>query len=142
MDRIYSSPPSAALLEAYHRTTYRIDAPDAPIPLRIGCPDPRLNALLAGFGAECWAFITAYNPGSRPQTLEVNERALVRLRNELHSAGYPVLSGEGVGDGWPPEPSFFVPGLAPEAAREIGRRYGQVAVVWGGGGGAPELLLC
>ena len=59
-------------------------------------------------------------------------------------AGLPVLEGAGVGTGgdWPPEPSFLVLGIGAEAAVDIGRAFGQVAIVVGRRGEPARLRFC
>ncbi|MHA4899884.1 DUF3293 domain-containing protein [Enterococcus faecium] len=45
-----------------------------------------------------------------------------------------------MGEGWPPEASLLVLGVPAAEAEELGRRFGQVAVVVGERGGAGRLL--
>lgn len=73
----------------------------------------------------------------------MNAAAHARLGAELAAAGYRVVEGAGEDpDGrWPAEPSYLVLGMDLEAARELGRRYGQNAIVWAGADAVPELLL-
>lgn len=73
----------------------------------------------------------------------MNATAHARLGAELAAAGYRVVEGAGEDpEGrWPAERSYLVLGMALEAAKEIGRRYGQNAIVWVGADAAPELLL-
>ena len=51
-----------SLLAAYVRTTYRVDALD--LQIRIGLANANLQQLLTTYGAQTWAFITAWNPKS------------------------------------------------------------------------------
>jgi Protein of unknown function (DUF3293) len=55
-------------------------------------------------------------------------------RHVIEWAGHP--SGA-----WPPELSFFALGISERAARDLGRRFDQDAVVWAGADAVPRLLL-
>jgi len=129
------------LLEAYLRTTYWIEAPEAWIPVRIGAHSAALDRLLATSGARCWAFLTSDNPGSRRLRPAENAARRQRLEAELPPARLPGLGIGHAGD-WPPEISYFVPGLDRSEATAIGRRHGQVAVVCGVAGLPAELVPC
>ncbi len=89
------------------------------------------------------AFLTACNPGSEPQPTEVNAQAHARLGAELTAAGYRLVQGAGEDPTgvWTAESSYLVLGMALDAAQEVGRRYGQNAIVWAGADAVPELVL-
>ncbi len=131
------------LIEAYRSTLFKCgDGPDAFV-LTVGVLSPPLAALCRSAGVSCAAHVTAFNPGSETQSADVNEAAHKRLGAELAAAGYRVVEGAGEApEGrWPAEPSYLVLGMDLEAARELGRRYGQNAIVWAGADAVPELLL-
>ena len=72
--------------------------------------------------------------------LELALAALERL--ERDASAWPVHRGEGRSpDRTWREPSLLVAGIAREAARTLGRRYGQNAIVFIDKGAAPELVL-
>lgn len=136
--------PAALLAPAYLATTYRIDAPEGPIALRVGERSGALDRLLKRRSLRSWAFITACNPHSRRLP---DWRNLARQRRLLALAcrlGFGVLPGAGVGDGrgWPPEPSLLVLGISRARARRLGRQFDQNAIVAGRCGRAPELVWC
>ncbi len=134
----------ARLEAAYRATTYRIHAPQGDIDLRIGGASPALDALLREMGADCWAIISAWNPGSKMQGAATNAAAQACLQEWLSGEGYRWLPGENCADagGWPAEPTCFVFGISEAAARNGGSRFGQNAVLAGGAGTAPELVWC
>ena len=135
----------AALWSAYRRTRYVAHVRGAgEVMLRIGEPAPGLDAVLAELGLAEWCFVTAWNPYSQPLAPGANADRNAALRTELDSAGLAYHAGEGRGDdpGWAPEASFLVLGLGRDAARDLGRRHGQNAVVVGRRGGVAELLDC
>ena len=52
----------------------------------------------------------------------------------IEGAGYPAGA-------WPRELSYFALGIDEGAARQLGRRFDQDAVVWAGADAVPKLLL-
>jgi len=79
--------------------------------------------------------ITAWNPGlARPSEVE-NRLANQWLEETLSIHGYDYLPAWGQSrDGGHVEPSFAVFDLSPDEAVRLGRRFGQVAVLWAGVG--------
>ena len=133
-----------ALLEAYRCTTYRLAAPGGYIDIRIGRRHPRLDVLLSALSVTEWAFITAWNPGSNLGSTAQNTAAQVELERIVREGGHAFYPGEGIPDlaGWAPERSLWIAGVARAAAVELGRRFGQKAIVVGSSGASAELLLC
>jgi hypothetical protein len=90
-------------------------------------------------GRKCarWASIRSW------QSVDLVGAAHARFGAELAAAGYRVVEGAGEDpEGrWPAEPSYLVLGMALDAAQEVGRRYGQNAIVWAGADAVPELVL-
>lgn len=134
----------ARLESAYRATRYRVQLSAGAIDLCIGEPSPALDALLGELGAADWAIVTACNPQSVRSDAAANAAAQARLAAELGAQGYRCLPGCNLAaDGsWPAEASFFVVGITPAAAVDIGAACGQNAVVVGERGGAPRLLWC
>jgi hypothetical protein len=135
------------LREAYRATRYVI-RPHALTGcqewvLRVGALHPALDSALAARGHREWAFLTAWNPGSRPRGEEENRRAQERLVSQLVAGGWGVASaiGEAEDGSWS-EQSLYVPGLPRAEAERFGRAYGQVAVLVGRAGAPAELLFC
>ncbi|MFP2932361.1 DUF3293 domain-containing protein [Pyxidicoccus sp. 3LG] len=140
-------PERERLLEAYMSTRYvvRPHAATGSLEqvLRVGALHPALDSALAARGHREWAFLTAWNPGSRPRGEEENRRAQEQLVSQLVAGGWVVASaiGEAEDGSWS-EQSLFVPGLPRAEAERFGRAYGQVAVLVGRAGTPAELLLC
>jgi hypothetical protein len=131
------------LLGAYRATNYCVDLPQGRVLLRIGERSPALDAILEAHGQKQWAFVTAYNPGSRPDPAG-NVVHHAELLSWAQARGLPCFAARSMADdgGWPVEESLLVVGLAHEEARSLGRRFGQVAVVVGDFGGPALLLSC
>jgi hypothetical protein len=130
------------LISAYQATTYWVARGSNEFGLRVGIPSSELEEIFKHCGVRTAAFITAYNPFSRPTSLEANERAQASLRRELHAVSELVLNGRGEGAGdWSPEPSFLAIGLKREQAEVLGQRYDQHAIVWIGDDSVPKLVV-
>ncbi len=130
------------LLAAFEKTAYTAALPEGMIELRIGEPAPVLDALLREREHRCWAYVTAYNPGSTRDDA-ANPARHARLLAEVEKRGRPWFPGRAIAAGdWPAEESLLILGLEQNEAQALGRAYGQLAVVVGELGGAPLLLLC
>ena len=130
------------LLELYEATRYEAHLPQGTVVLRHGQPAPALDALLSP-EAPGWAFLTAWNPGSRRLSRPENERRQQALVAEL-SGRYRLFHGQGVGDegGWPAELSVLALGIPPAEAIARGRAWGQYAVLLGARGGPARVTAC
>jgi hypothetical protein len=131
-----------ATLRAYRETEYRVHG-DAPLTLKIDKPSAPLAALHQRLHVASSAFITAANPFSQPCDASQNDARQHALADELAQLGFAAIPGIGQhpDNGWPGEPSFLVPGIPLEAARTLGTKYGQNAIVWSGADAVPRLIL-
>ncbi|MDT7835920.1 DUF3293 domain-containing protein [Aquabacterium sp. OR-4] len=114
-----------------------------PFTLRIGEPSAALAAAHARHGVDCSAYVSACNPLGRPLGERDNAERHAALGRELADRGLASLPGIGqhpTGD-WPGEPSHLVFGLDCEAARRLGQRLAQNAIVWCGADAVPRLEL-
>ncbi|SOE81034.1 Protein of unknown function [Caballeronia arationis] len=130
-----------ATIRAYRETHYCVEG-KAPITLRVGQRNEALAALHEATGVQSSAFVTAWNPFSQNCDDDSNARRQKALADELANLGFKVI--EGVGrhpiDEWG-EPSFLVLGISLEAAKELGARCEQNAIIWAGADAVPELVL-
>jgi hypothetical protein len=126
----------AALDAAYRSTAYRAGK----LTLRVGEPTPpALDLLLESRGLRAWAYLTAWNPGSRPLPLDENRRRQREL--VAHLGDWQWLRGRAeADDGTWSEESLLVLGLPREDAMALGREFGQNAVLVGVPGGVAELV--
>ena len=130
---------------AYEATEYWVDdAPSGPFYLRCGERSPKLDDLLAGAGLGGWVYITASNPGSCQLSDEENMGRMQRLEVQLRALNCVIYHGRGGGTAgnWPAEPSFLALGLGEEEGLEIGRTFGQNAIVVGTRGEPAQLVTC
>lgn len=109
----------------------------------MGVRNEALAALHTAAGATQSAVVTACNPFSQRLPDDVNVGRQAMLAAWLRDSGLALIEGAGEApDGsWPREPSYLVLGVSREAAREIGLRFEQNAVIWSGERAVPELLL-
>ncbi|MEM5341153.1 DUF3293 domain-containing protein [Paraburkholderia azotifigens] len=129
-------------IQAYLETEY-IVFDDASTTLRVGRANPQLVALHKAHGVACSAFITAWNPFSQTCSAEFNADRQQALARELAQLGHVVIEGIGKhpSNNWPGEASFLVLGLSLDAAKSLGTRYGQNAIVWSTDDATPQLVL-
>lgn len=130
---------------AYQNTNYCVHGgARRPVCFRIGSTSARLNRLLAGYGSREWAFMTAWNPESKPLPRQENDRRQAELIAELIAAGYRCLRAEGLNAdaSWPPEESVLALDIPQHEARRIGRHHGQLAIVTGQLESPARLVAC
>lgn len=81
---------------------------------------------------ERWAMVTAYNPESRQQTAEENQKRHEDLEAQVRQMGFPVdhyVAGEGEWE----EPGYLIRGIPLAAAAQLGKDFEQNAVLFGVG---------
>jgi hypothetical protein len=128
-------------IKAYHETHYRVEG-EVRMTLLVGTLNAGLAALHEAAHVESSAFITACNPFSSPFAPAANARRQEALAHELTQLGVKFIDGIGKhpASEWV-EPSFLALGLSLEAARELGSRYEQNAIIWAGRDAVPQLVL-
>ncbi|MBU0653842.1 MAG: DUF3293 domain-containing protein [Gammaproteobacteria bacterium] len=133
-----------ALLDAYLATHYEVKHAASAFTLHIGQSSAELLALLQKTGLTGAAFITAWNPHSKPHLQAENRRAQQRLLEDLQQAGCMVIPAAGVDPDsqWPGEESVLALGLAQADAVQLSRKYSQNAIVWADADAVPQLLFC
>ena len=126
---------------AYLATHYLVFAPGTTLTIRIGQHSAALDRLIISNGATTATYVTAFNPGSRQRGRNANLAAHRRLVALVRRLGWRHLAAEGRDPTgvWPGEASLLVFGLSAAAARQLGRRFRQNAIVVIRRGRAPEL---
>lgn len=127
------------LRDAYLRTDYVVKTPR--IVIRVGVTNRRLEAWLEREGHRYWAFLTAWNPRSKPLRRTENEARQRRLVAELRGRGLSFRHGVGRPrtTGWKSEPSLLVLGIPARDALELASRFEQNAILTGARGGVARL---
>jgi hypothetical protein len=131
------------LRQLYHATRYVVTEGAAEIAVRIGEPSPLLDAMLGRRSVETGAFITAWNPGSRPLDPAANDAAAARLASLVVALGIDSLPQQGIPDepGWAPEDGLFILGLGRDTALAIAEAFSQNAFVLVRRGEPAELVF-
>jgi len=127
-------------LEAYRQALYRVEALEGPFLLKVDEPSPELTSLLALHGATQAAYLTACNPLGRRASDKDNHRWQQELEADLNPWVILPGSGEDPRGEWDPEPSFLALGIPPEKAKELGKKYRQLAILLAGEDAIPRLV--
>ena len=129
---------------SFNATAYIIHLGNENIVLRIGEYNPRLDTLLEDCGQHTWAWITAANPGAQQISEKVNAARFRELLTLVSHQKRQYLAADAVPDspGWPIEPGLFIFGVTLESALEIGRQFGQLAILAGTRNRVPQLHYC
>lgn len=139
--RIMEEARREGLLKAYHNTNYRVDGiPE--LSIRLDRIHVDLDGYLSEKGYATWAYLTAWNPGSRELPLAENRERNKLLLAEIQAGGWAYLPGIGIGDSgeWPGEESFLLFDIQKTAAMQLGAHFQQYAIVFGRIGERAELL--
>jgi hypothetical protein len=130
------------LMEAYLRAVYRLRLPAGAVDVaftRFATPVQAGAAPPAPLPAR-WAFVTAYNPMSCPKDDAENRARDAALGEAIRAAGLAAARAEGrAPEGDWREPGWALLDAARDAALDLGRRFGQRAILWGLAGRAGVL---
>ena len=127
--------------EAYRTAEYYIED-DPPIRFEIDQPHQGLALLLMSFDVEQAVWITAYNPGSQFQSGDDNLTNQMQLLERIEAMRLNYFVGHScdkAGEWF--EPGYLVLGMDEEIGVDLGRDFGQYAVVTIGPSGEPKLRL-
>lgn len=130
------------LHEAYLATSYHVQYEAGTFKLTLDAIHPEFNAWCHAQHIDRWAFITAYNPLSEALSVAENASRNGQLQALLEAEGFVFQHGQGVPatNDWLPEDSFFIRNIALVRARELGKLFGQNALVFGEVDHLPQLL--
>ncbi|MFN7642255.1 MAG: DUF3293 domain-containing protein [Burkholderiales bacterium] len=129
-------------IQAYTETAYRVHR-EPGFTLRVGEASDELLAVHSRQGVDCSAYLTAWNPFSRPTDEAANAVRQAELLDALSRLGLVCLPGLGrhPSNEWPGEDSVLALGLDLDEARALGARFEQNALVWSGADAVPQLIL-
>lgn len=132
----------AGLQQSYRETEYRVHG-DEPMTLHVGELCPPLAAMHRRHRVECSAFVTACNPFGEDIGDAANAERHRDLSRELGRRSLAYVEGIGMhpSNNWPGEASYLIFGLTLEAAKALGTRLEQNAIVWTGADAVPLLVL-
>lgn len=118
---------------AYRATTYAATVGDQAVRIRIDSFTPQADEALGLAEGEAWAVLTAWNPASEERPREENDAAQERLRAILRQEGVRFFEGMSEPDDGHPGEASLLAVMTRERAMELGREFGQNAIVVGGG---------
>jgi hypothetical protein len=117
-----------ALASAYRAARYVADTPVGAIAVAVGATAPALEAAIE---ARSCAFITAWNPASRPRDEEANRNAdlaLVAQLDMLELRRWPMQASAPDG-GWG-EPGWLLADIDPATLDRLARAFGQAGTLF------------
>ncbi|MEM9991289.1 MAG: DUF3293 domain-containing protein [Bacteroidota bacterium] len=130
------------LIAAYLETDYWVNVDvNTKICIHIDQFHPRLDQLLVKHRATHWAYLTAWNPYSKPLSFTENQALNTKLITQF--AGKTYFLGKGVsqkGNWW--EASFLVLDIAVVTAKLLGQEFQQKAILVGQRGKKAQLCFC
>lgn len=139
---MFESVIDSGLVQAYRETEYKVHG-DEPFTLKVEEASPALAAAHKRHGVNCSAYVTAWNPLGVDHEIGVNTQRNAKLFAEIRRRS--LVSIEGVGqhpsNEWPGEASFLIFGLTLEAAKTLGTRWEQNAIIWSSADAVPQLIL-
>ena len=130
------------LIQAYLESNFHVRA-DKPFAIRIGAFSAELEAVHQIRQVSSSCFITPCNPESVQLSQTENNLRLSKFRTEQLLQGLELMNGFGQHptDSWEAEESYLVLGITQAAAKEVGKKYEQYALVWSGSDAIPKLIL-
>lgn len=132
---------SEEMNKKFQETEYVVDD-DPPMVLKVGERNDALRVLLASFGVETAAFLTAWNPKGVKTDLDTNYDRQAELLAEIEQRRLNYLVGEGIHpDGDWREDSYLVLGISQTSADELANQFDQAAYLWLPMSGVPELII-
>lgn len=121
-------------------TDYIVDD-DPPLRLTIGEQNDGARILFASFNVESGAFVTAWNPGGKSLDYAENLDRQADLLEKIEQLRLNYFVGRAEHpDQGSAKDAYFVLGMTRAQAIELGREFGQTAIVWVSMSGTPELV--
>ena len=131
-----------AICQSYLETQYHVHG-DAPLTLQVGVANASLAAHYKALRAGSCAYITACNPFGQSLEACVNADLHTAFAGELRQCSLRFVEGIGQhpSNRWPGEASYLIWNLSLEAAKALGIRHQQNAIIWCGLDTVPQLIL-
>ena len=135
---------SRTLVNSYRVAHYRVVITNSiSFILKIKKKSLDLLALMEKHKLFTAVYVTAYNSQGKQTEIHVNIRAQKALSGDVRRLNLPFLDGFGEDPtgNWKKEPSFLILGISLEDAEDLGRKYGQNAIVWMEEDAVPQLVF-
>jgi hypothetical protein len=139
---LFESIIDAGTVQAFRETEYKAHG-DEPFTLRLGETCQALASEHKRHRVDCSAYITACNPFSQILDDKANVERHAALGREISQRRLTCIEGIGQhpSNQWPGEASYLIFGLTLEAAKALGTRLDQNAIVWSSTDAVPQLIL-
>lgn len=133
--------PTSELTRTLETMDYIVED-EPPLVLHVGEQNDGLRILLASFGVESAAFLSAWNPDGVLVAIDENLDRQADLLNEIEKLrlNYFVGAAHHPGKDYREE-NYLVLGISRDQAEELATRFGQPGFVWVDMRGLPELVL-
>jgi hypothetical protein len=127
---------------AYRNTLYRVRSQEGAFDLKIDLASEELARLHLRHRVQASAFLTAYNPQSRPTPDARNRAMQAALLQRIARSGWPSVPGAGIdpSGAWPEEESLLILGLPFATACAIARELDQAAFLYAGADAVARLV--
>ena len=111
--------------------------------INIGAKSSGLNKLYEGYEVSEAAILTAYNPMSQETNDKDNKLNNKQLELILKNQKLSYIRAEGIcpNNNWPGEESFLILGMTLNAAKDLGKKFKQNAIVWSDQSTISQLIL-
>ena len=139
---LFKSIIDAGTVHAFRETEYKAHG-NEPFTLIVGETCPPLAAAHKRHRVDCSAYITACNPFSQILDDEANAERHAALGRDLGQRGLASIQGIGQHPShqWQGEASYLIFGLTLVAAKSLGTRLEQNAIIWTDADAVPQLIL-
>lgn len=118
---------ASELATAYAVARYAVRLDGDTLPLRVGEPAPDLEAY---WPANCYTFITAWNPASEPHSDDANQTADALMVAQLDAAGVQRLAAWAEDpDGEWREPGWLLADMDNDIVDRLAHEFGQAGVL-------------
>lgn len=118
---------ASELATAYAVARYAVRLDGDTLPLRVGEPAPDLEAY---WPAECYTFITAWNPASEPHSDDANQTADALMVAQLDAVGVQRLAAWAEDpDGEWREPGWLLADMDNDIVDRLAHEFGQAGVL-------------
>jgi hypothetical protein len=135
---------SRTLVNSYRVANYRVVTGQYSFfMLNIKKKSADLEALMKKHNLFTAAYVTGYNSHGKQTAPHINMKAQKHLMGDVRRTGLPFLEGFGEDPTgkWKKEPSVLILGISLEDAEDLGRKYGQNAIVWMDDEYVPKLVF-
>jgi hypothetical protein len=135
---------SRTLVNSYRVALYRVMIGNGKsFVLKIKKKSADLEALMKSHNLFTAVYVTAYNSQGKNTEPHINVKSQKNLSGDVRRTGLPFWEGFGEDPTgrWKSEPSFLILGITLADAEELGKRYGQNAIVWMEDDYVPQLIM-